>query len=493
LLILKSLFPEGEMIIAHNLPLLEKLILSYNGSGAASRGNSPSSPSLAVITQQNKQNHQQKKKVEENKGEEKSFTNNIWWEEIVYVIEIVCKFLNLQMKKEHYQNNNLNNTQDELIVTGKLICESLLALLLSPTELKNYSKEVLFIILKSFNLITNYSMEMTGIFLNILLLLPQEDVFFILNITNLNKLSKQANTNNAQDNNHQAISATQQQKLNGKPFAFTLPNCIGYELIVDPISYTWNSMGIAKLVDQVLLELHSAQQSLAMASSANLLTPSNAVIHQLSSAHPQEFMTLLLQLFYSALKTNVEHVKRSSNNSLASSGSNNNNAAATAHVINPSLLSNAWIEIYQNLKTEILHGFLSSTTILLSMEILTFYLIYSNLQENIFNDSKFQELIKSLYSLPSGGGSSEGKESKSDKAKNDSSNDNKKSNSEEVAICQYFFERFLKDIFKIGKPYNQMIVNMIQLFAKNNSSLFTHAVNLVKVQKDFGTQLNNEK
>lgn len=462
LMILKSLFPEGEAILANHLPALEQMILSYNAK--TTRGYA------APV----------------------SMTNAIWWEEILYVIEIATKFLSLQMKKEQFyaegsgnnnQNENGNNTYeetDEVIAEGRVVAERLLFFLLSPRELYSYSKDMLMAIAKALTSVMNFTPQINELTFNVFQLLPEEDFFYLLNIPNLvaTKPGKDVNAVNADA----GLKGNQR-----KQYKFSLPNAIGKEIVIEPISSTWNALSVAKMVDSLVYDLHNNANVASRLNSVSFSqdafdspkgsSPALTFAQGVSGSSAKPLEHLLLQLFYAAVKSVIESQKRvSSNGSVSSRGGGNGQ-----QVVNPTLLTGPWVEIYQNLKSSILAGFTQSSIVLVSIEIATFYLFYSNLQETLLNDSKIQELVKGLYTLPNAAAAAGGDEAK----------EAAKKLVEDQLICQYFFERFLKDVFRVGKPYSQMIVSVLQLFAKNHSSVFSHASALVKLQKEFTTQLSS--
>lgn len=128
-------------------------------------------------------------------------------------------------------------------------------------------------------------------------------------------------------------------------------------------------------------------------------------------------------------------------------------------------LSGHWSEIYQNLKSYILSAFLDPTCAVTVVEILTTYLFYSELKDGILNDSKFVGIIKMLYAT-----------------------DNEIS-SEDAGACQYVFESFLRDMFKVGVPYNTAVHSLVYQFSKTNATLFSKITPLQKILKEFSSQL----
>lgn len=342
------------------------------------------------------------------------------------------------MKKERYRRNGGNNNSqsnfdytlsNESIDNGVIIAENLVQLLLNENEIANYSKEMILALSSTLIEVVSYNSMMTEIFFSLLQSLEQDDLFYLLNISNLS-----TNKTNSSGKHGKSKSVR----------IMSLPNCIGFEMQLKPLSQSWNSVAIAKMIENRIYANHDNAE----------YDPSDPT---------NEYMNILqLQLLYAAVKSHVEQSKPQPH------GSGDN-----------FILSNQWLEIYQNLKNDILHGFSSSKTILIVIEIVTFYLFHSSLREMVFNDSKFQELIKQLYTPPTNASGGSG---------NDASG---KSVLEELSICQYLFERFLRDSYKVGKPFNTAILQLVNLFAKNFSSIFTNSTNLIKLQKEFSSQINN--
>lgn len=178
----------------------------------------------------------------------------------------------------------------------------------------------------------------------------------------------------------------------------------------------------------------STMNSLGIAKMLESMTLENAAISSLNNVQ--------LQLLQASLATRVENCNNSS-----------------------SSLSGQWLEIYQNLKSFILSGFGDSSTAVTVVEILTIYLFYSELKEAIFNDSKFMGIIKMLYC-----GDSD-------------------TNIDDVSACQFVFESFLRDIFKVGPPYKNGVYAMLHQFSKINAAQFAKITQLQKLLKEFAAQM----
>lgn len=140
-------------------------------------------------------------------------------------------------------------------------------------------------------------------------------------------------------------------------------------------------------------------------------------------------------------------------------------AALATKVEDSSNLSGQWLEIYQNLKSFILSAFCDSSTAVSVVEILTTYLFYSELKETILNDSKFNGIIKMLY------------------------NGDNENNSDDSGACQYVFESFLRDVFKVGPPYKSAVYSLLHQFSKINAALFSKITPLQKLLKEFSSQM----
>ena len=128
-------------------------------------------------------------------------------------------------------------------------------------------------------------------------------------------------------------------------------------------------------------------------------------------------------------------------------------------------LSGVWIDIYSAVKNFVLVGLCDPDSIISCVGILTAYLFNSKLKESLLLDSRLVGVLRLLYP------------------------NNESAQSESVLTCQFVFETFLRDTFSCGRPYDVTVYNMLLQFSKSNAALFSSAISLQKLLKEFAAQV----
>lgn len=141
--------------------------------------------------------------------------------------------------------------------------------------------------------------------------------------------------------------------------------------------------------------------------------------------------------------------------------------AASGDDLTSSCLVGQWTEIFTQLKDFIFVAVCDEKAIVSAIGLLSSFMFHSELKDAILQDSRFMGIFRLLYN-----------------------NDESGLSYDDAAACQGLLEMFLRDVFKVGRPFDRGVYQVLQQFSKSSPSLFAGAVSLQRLMKEFASSLN---